>query len=215
MKALVDNDIILKGACYGLLSELVEVIPASIGTVGVLGAARYVVKAALKHMNLVGDATIAQTRLTNFFRNTQVIEPTTEEEQFAAELEYQAQRASLSLDTGESQLSAVLISRRIPLMATGDKRAITALERLLDVNGRVAYLANRLLCLEQLLLRLLQSQGEEILRSTICTEPDVDLAISNSFSCSNPSVPQGDCETGLRSYVRHLRETAPRILAAD
>lgn len=212
MDAVVDNDIMLKGACYGILSRLVSCIPASADTVGSLGAARYVVTAAIRRQALNGDARTAEARFLEFLARAQTIEPSQDEVAFAAELEFHAQRENLPLDAGESQLCAVLIHRELPAMATGDKRAIASIEKLLDVEPKLGFLAGRLVCLEQLVLQLLTEVGLDELRSAICGEPAVDKALALCFSCSSPSIPESSCAEGLRSYIRDVRASAERVL---
>jgi hypothetical protein len=75
-------------------------------------------------------------RLDDFLASVELIEPTVEESTLAAEFESLALAAALPLDAGESQLCAVLVSRNLPLLVTGDKRAITALESLVDSDTR-------------------------------------------------------------------------------
>ena len=56
-----------------------------------------------------------------------LLEPTASEIELAAEFEAQAQRQNVPLDSGESQLAAIALSRAARGILTGDKRAITAL----------------------------------------------------------------------------------------
>lgn len=215
MNAAVDNDVVLKGACYGLLTDLMDAIPAASNTIGVLGAARFVVEDAARRLPLKGSLAVIQERLATFFAAVKVIEPSLDEERLAAELEYQAQKELVALDPGESQLCAIVIQRAVPVMLTGDKRAITSLERLLDLDGRLEVLKGRLLCLEQLVARLLHRRREEDLRSAVCAEPAVDKALAICFGCSSATVPSGSCAEGLSSYIGSLRVSASRVLGPD
>jgi hypothetical protein len=145
MKALVDNDILLKGAQYGLLFPFAEAIPGNDGPVGVLGAARYVVQDRLSRRSLEDSAV---QEFLRFLDENIELEPTPEEENIASAIESRAQRAGVDLDAGESQLCAVLISRAVSLFVTGDKRAICAIEVLFDAYEFLVGAAGRVLCLE-------------------------------------------------------------------
>ena len=65
-------------------------------------------------------ATAAKAAFRSFVDTAQIIEPTEEEQLMAADFELAAQRAAVALDSGESQLCAVLIARALRLLLTGD-----------------------------------------------------------------------------------------------
>jgi hypothetical protein len=210
MKALVDNDILVKGAEYGLLSPFVAVIPRSDGLVGVLGAARYVVQDRLSRRSVEGSAV---QEFLRFLDENIELEPTLEEQNIASAIESCAQRAGVDLDAGESQLCAVLISRDVPLFVTGDKRAICAIEVLLDASALLAAAAGRVLCLEQLICKLLDTLQVEAVRKAICNKPNADKALSICFCCkSSAEVSKDNILAGITSYVEDLRTSAPRVL---
>ena len=208
--AAVDNDILIKAACYRLEAGLVG------SSFGVLGAARFVIRFRIAKMPLTGDRESAQRAAADLIARSFVLEPTLEEQTLAAELETLAQREGLELDAGESQLAAIVAERRLPQLKTGDKRAIRALEQLLDAVPRLATLACRVRCLEQLIEDLVErvDNPDEVARA-ICTEPTVDktLAICARCYAPRPHGPAIDRE-GLSSYIGQLRADAPRLLQA-
>jgi hypothetical protein len=211
MKALLDNDVLLKGACYGLLTQLAAAIPGD-GTVGVLGASKFVVTHYLKRYKLNSKKGIAEARLLTFLSSNEVVEPTPEEQDVAATLESTAQRLALALDVGESQLVAVLTVRLLPWFATGDKRAIVAIERLLDADTRLAHIVGKIICLEQLVKRLVTGDSGA-LRGAICSEPTVDKTLSICFGCASSEAALATILEGLESYIGALRADATRVLA--
>jgi hypothetical protein len=215
MKAAIDNDVLLKCACYDLLSEMCEAIPSGPEGVGALGAARFVIRDAIRKVGIRIGATEVVERLGSFLSSVEVIEPSSDEVRLAAELEYLAQRELLPLDPGESQLCAVVVTRFVPVMITGDKRAIKSLEVLLEKNTRLRSLARKVLCMEQLVARMVRAGGEGCIRKKICAEPVVDKALSLSFSCSSLTIAAGSCAEGLISYVRNLRGDAGNVLADE
>jgi hypothetical protein len=140
------------------------------------------------------------------------VEPTDEEQQIAADFELAAQRAGLSLDSGESHLCALALTRQVPRVLTGDKRAIAAIEGLVDVDQRLAALGGKVYCLEQLILIVLTPDSNERLRDSICTEISVDKTLAICFSCRSNSGFEATAEC-LGSYIRDIRSKAPRVLA--
>lgn len=214
MQALVDNDILVKGACYGLFEELFGLSSQHTGELGVLGAAKFVVAKAIQSSRLQGNPERGIERLKIFLDRCTCVEPTDEEQNLAAEFELQAQQAGVALDSGESQLCAVLIVRALPLLHTGDKRAIQALEELLTYHQKLQSLCGKVLCLEQLVLSCTSEENLKFIRAAICSEPDVDKALSISFSCKSKDTTFEIVAEGLNSYINYLRQQAPQILAS-
>jgi hypothetical protein len=212
MKALADNDILSKGACFRILDSLVG---ESRSDVGVLGAAKFVLPKKMKKASLRGAPADAIAVLEEFLRDAESIEPTDDEQELAAALELSAQREGLPFDSGESQLCAVLIVRAVPRLVTGDKRAIQALERLLDLESRLATAQGRIQSLEQAVRLAIDRIGVDSVRGAVCAEPDVDRALTMCFSCGNPSLSPDSVFEGLSSYIADLRGKASRILAAE
>ena len=141
-----------------------------------------------------------------------LIEPTEEESTLAAEFESLALAAALPLDAGESQLCAVLVSRNLPLLVTGDKRAITALESLVDSDTRLASVCGKIKCVEQLVLQAISVHGYGAIKQRICANSGVDKSLSICFGCASGTTDEEDTKSGLNSYINALRTEAPRVL---
>ncbi|MGD0579737.1 MAG: hypothetical protein ABSC08_12495, partial [Bryobacteraceae bacterium] len=140
------------------------------------------------------------------------VEPTEDEQRMAAEFELAAQRAGLGFDAGESQLCTILICRSTPLLLTGDKKAIHAIEQLLDSESRLVALCGRVRCLEQLVLDIFSaSPNPDTLRTAICSEAEVDKTLAICFSCHCDGSGL-DYAEGLKSYLADLQRRAPRVL---
>jgi hypothetical protein len=213
MRALLDNDILMKGACYGLLSQMFAHTLFKDGEIGILGAARYVISNAIRRKADLPDPEGAVQRLNNFLGTVEIVEPSEDEIAFSADLELAAQRAGLTLDTGESQLCSILIRRALEAIFTGDKRAIIVLESLLDSVSILEVLCGKVYCLEQLFASVTVEETYEDLRASICLHHAVDRALAIAFSCSAPNSTLENISEGLTSYIEDLRKKAPRILA--
>jgi hypothetical protein len=216
IKVAVDNDVALKAACYGLILKFWGGNEEERG-VGVLGSARYVLAHVLERTGRVEDTASTSQALDEFFAWATVLEPSDEEAEDAAELERLAQRVGVELDVGESQLAAIVVARGIPLLDTGDKRAICGLDALARQSTTCEQLCTRVRCLEQLLLRALDNYPEELegIKRAVCDEPNVDKSASICFGCfSGESATHDDVFARLQSYVDKLRRQAPGVLAA-
>lgn len=214
MNALIDNDVLIKGACYRLLPELISTICPVNAAVGVLGSARFVVTKKIEKLNLKQDRGITLNFLSEFLNKATVLEPVEKEQSLAADMELSAQRLGVFLDGGESLLCAILIERILPLLATGDKRAIVALERLVDTDHRLQVLCGKVTCMEQLFAAAIKLSGCANLRAAVCSEPGIDKALTICFSCLNQSVEDSTVTKGLQSYINDLRRNAGRVLSS-
>lgn len=212
MTSLVDNDIVLKTSCYGLVNQLLLPTCESLKAAGVLGAVRFVVPHRITKMGLSGGPAEALQHLAALLDLVSTVEPTSEEELIAADFELAAQRAGVNLDTGESHLCALAVSRQIPKLLTGDKRAIAAMDVLLDSDTRLSYLCGRVFCLEQLVLRALDSEANG-LRAAICKQPSVDKTLTICAGCHGATTETVVVEC-LDSYLGDLRRKAGRVLSA-
>ena len=213
MNAVVDNAIIHKGACYGILTDILEAHNGARGAVGALGTARFVVSKKIKRMKLKRNEGLAFEELGKFFSSSVELSPTEDEQALAAEFELVAQQLGVNLDTGESQLCAIAIVRLIPRLLTGDKRAIIAMERLFDSHPALQAIREKVGCLEQTILNLAARGHLALLRTAICAEPAVDKTLTICFACNSPAVQGENVLEGLNSYITALRADATRVLA--
>ena len=215
VEVAVDNDVLLKAACYGLALSFWGHAGGS-PSAGVLGSARFVLRHVVASGSRVRDKDSANRALEEFFAWAAVLEPTDAELNSAAALEQLAQRAGLELDVGESQLAAIVAARGIPFLDTGDKRAVRGLELLAESSHTCAVLSARVRCLEHLLLLALEEHPDELasINAEICAEPDVNKAASICFGCySDGAADPDEVRTGLNSYFASLRSQAPTVLA--
>lgn len=210
-QALIDTDVLLKTASYGLLTLLTQSKPFGASEYAMLGAAKYVVQGRLKKKLTGQDLTQAKEHFAHASQEISEIEPTEEEIRLAALLEGLAMELGVDFDTGESQLSAVLISRGCPLLMTGDKRAITAIGELRN-HEACTTLIGRVACLEQTILWMTQSAGLESVQPPVCRLKQVDSSLTMSFGCYSGGAPMEACMEGLSSYIKDLHAKAPGVL---
>lgn len=212
MMALVDNDVLLKGACYRLLNHPITA-DCGVNGIGYLAAARFVLSKRINRARLRGNAAEAEAELMSFLAEHVPIETTAEEQTLAATLEAMAQEIPVNLDSGESQLLAVLAVRMLPALITGDKRAIIAIERLRDATTALAQVSGKVSCLEQLVRRAVMKNDPAAIQEAICKEPDVDRALTICFSCLSSERSVEFVVQALDSYISDLRQKAPRTLS--
>jgi len=182
-----------------------------------LGQAKFVIGKRIERQAKRGAANAPQAleRFTSVLADLALVEPTEQETAFAARLENAAQQAGLALDSGESLLCSIVVHRNLHRLATGDKRAICAMETLAQTHGEVARAAGRVLCLEQLFVRLLAAATDPgAVRRAVCGEHHVDRALTSCFSCASPEIGSDQWAEGLSSYIESVRADAPNMLSA-
>lgn len=212
-EALLDNDVLIKGACYCVLDEVLAGFGGD-DSVGVLGAAKFVVSGRLARDPRVQDRERAVAHWIDFLTSVQVMEPSEDAVTVAVAIEEAAAKLGLSLDAGESQLVAIALLHPVPRFVTGDKRAIAALEGTLPVVERLRELAGRVVCLEQLIGALAARYAGDALAEMICRESEMDKALAICFRCAGKEKIGLDVE-GLDSYVGEVRHRAATLLADD
>jgi hypothetical protein len=209
----LDNDVMLKAACYGLAEHL---WPEDGETgLAVLGTARFVVPVYIERAKLAQGPKQALADVEALLDRALRLEPNDQEVALAVEFEEAASLAGLALDGGESMLCAIALLRGPAFLHTGDKRAIKALEALLDSLATLAGLAGAVRCLEQLVLgAVAAAECFEEVAGAICAEPSVDKTLSICFSCFSESHAGHEAaRSALENYIAELRANAPRMLA--
>src|SRR5947209_8193833 len=102
MNVAMDNDVVYKGICYGVLSDIVQPYNGTADAIGVLGAARFVVAKKIHKTTFKRNHELLEQELKRFLSAAIQLEPTDGEQSLAAEFESAAQHLGLNLDAGES-----------------------------------------------------------------------------------------------------------------
>ena len=212
-ESAIDNDVIFKSICYGFLAPLIAAMPP--GASGLLGTARYVLPKLLTKRP-PRRLQAAQIELTQALESLETLEPTGEEAELAAQLEFEAQRQSLPVHAGECLLVAMLFMRDFRWLLTGDRSAIESLAQMaFPVTVDVSRLHGRIACFEQAICRLMETSGASSVRASICAEREVDANLRACFSCASPEVCEASWREGLASHIRLIRSQAGNLLMPD
>jgi hypothetical protein len=203
---LYDNDALLKLSAYGCAKYLSD---AGLTPGAILAVACWSLRSQAKRWPRVIDRERLCRALDRLIGEVEIVEPTAEEIELAAEFEERSNQSLGRLDGGESQLLAVLIRRGWRQALTGDKRAIVAASTL-----NVPQLNGKLICLEQAMLSILDEENWEAVRQAVCAEPEADKAIALAFACGSSGASLERMREGLSSYVGHLRGQSGDLLAA-
>jgi hypothetical protein len=215
MDTVIDNDLILKSVSYGLAEAFWP--DDGTGSTGILGAARYVVRHEIDRASLNRGPDAAHSDLAGLLARCEELEPTEEEVSLATDIELCGQEQGLALDNGESQLAAIVVTRALPLLETGDKRAIAGLEEARCHLPALEALRGRVRCLEQIARRAIEAEETfDALSTCVCAESGVDRSLSICFGCFGDSrADRATAVEALDQYIREVRREASEVLVDD
>ena len=212
MDGAIDTDVLHKASVYGLFEQLLESIPLSIENFCVLASTKFVVRNKIKRSTFNKNKGQITETLNRSLSQMKELEPTKDEILFASKLEFIAQQLNVSFDIGESQLCAIIISRNMLCLITGDKRAIIAAESLFYSELDVKSLESKFICLEQSFSWLLNIVDPWEVRNAVCSEQNIDRALTICFGCSSLNTRPEAWMEGLNSYIREIRLKAPTVI---
>ena len=212
MDGAIDTDVLHKASVYGLFEQLLESIPLSIENFCVLASTKFVVRNKIKRSTFNKNKGQITETLNRSLSQMKELEPTKDEILFASKLEFNAQQLNVSFDIGESQLCAIIISRNMLCLITGDKRAIIAAESLFYSELDVKSLESKFICLEQSFSWLLKIVDPWEVRNAVCSEQNIDRALTICFGCSSSNTRPEAWMEGLNSYIREIRLKAPTVI---
>ncbi|MFA7587865.1 MAG: hypothetical protein WCY11_17005 [Novosphingobium sp.] len=211
----VDTDVLLKVAAYRMANEFVDSI-AGKGPPSILGLTHIIAgKQLMRRRKQLRDVGRAVSELDTLLGICERLEPEDEEIRIAAEFAGMAQDRGLPLDPGEAQLAAIVASRALPLMVTGDKRAISALCQLVEDTPIREVFVGKLACFEQIISAVAGLIGEVAVRERICSEPEMDGAMRLACSCDRAVWDPVQLSEACSSFVGAVRTEVGDLLAGD
>lgn len=137
---------------------------------------------------------------------------TNPERLLSAAISAAAQKHGLDVDGGEAMLLSVAIHRGLPYVTTGDKKAIRSLPLLAKHVGEVSRLRNKLLPLEYLLLKAIQSIGLAALHVRIVAGKGCDASVFDVTE--EAGADQASFEAALRRKLRLIQSKAPHYVVS-
>lgn len=208
----MDNDAVIKICAYSLAQMAIDHITAMCGSTSVLGALKFIVPKQIERSNRIANREAALAQCAEFLAAVELFEPTSDEVELAARFENDAQEKALPLDPGETLCLAIMLSRKLTVVVTGDKRAITAVACLHKSGAMPNNIQGRVACFEQLMCALIEAADYAAIRKQVCDESDVDTVMRMCFACHSPAADPAATNEGLHSYIKDLQKAAEPIL---
>lgn len=211
----VDTDVLLKIAAYRMADEFVDAI-ADKGPPSILGLTHIIAgKQLMRRRKQLRDVERALGELDALLGICGQLEPEDDEIHIAAEFANIAQARGLPLDPGEAQLAAIVANRALPLMVTGDKRAISALSQLMEGTPTREAFIGKLACFEQIISAVAGRIGEVAVRERVCSEPEMDGAMRLACSCDQAVWDPMQLSEACSSFVGAVRGEVGDLLAGE
>lgn len=205
---LTDNDIILKLAQCDLLDDALIALNAKHGDVYVSANAKYKfkVKDPTRGAQRYGAETHA--RLISFFNAVKVVNWNGPNE------ELQKLNSVIGIDTGEAILFSATATVDSFQLLTGDKRSLQALHGAVECKAVADRLSNSVLCLEQVILRLMSSKGFDYVKGKVVPTLSInpDIALLAAFGSGMDSTEANVVDT-LNGYIADLQKISGGLLA--
>jgi len=202
--SLLDNDVILKLVAYDLFDEFLDCLGMSLGDIRILPQANKYFQNSGRLRKRYSQEIL--DRAVNITRGCVCVsvELLDTEPKILSEVE--------GIDPGEALLIASTQSETVFYLISGDKRWPEAVAREPNLEPIRERLAGRVICLEQIILKLIQTQGFETIKAKILPARHYDKAMMSIFGSGDQSTCENVLE-GLETYIQDLRRLTGDLLA--
>jgi hypothetical protein len=204
---LTDNDIVEKLAIYDLLENALASLGASPSDVYVLPTLKHRIggKVRTKATNRLGVEVV--DRILEFLGGVNEIRDYSLSDQLLLD-------DVVNIDPGEAILLAATGVYPISLLLTGDKRCLRAIATCPDCKTIALRIRGKVICFEQILLRLIEDLGFEQVLAKVVAVPYCDTALRAAFGSGIHSTQPNTVEC-LQSYIKELRNLPIDLLVTD
>jgi hypothetical protein len=200
LTCFLDNDIVIKLSAFDLFDEAIAVLNLDWTQLQVISTAQYTFR---------GKSYIAQYSepvCQKAIAITQKCQKVMVENSLEAEL----LNGFAGIDIGEAALIVATRSQTDFLLLSGDKNCITQLAAIPEQIYK--RLCGRVICLEQLILKLIEVKGFVFVCDRVLPMVSCDKSLQICFGYSS-SASEENVIVGLNSYINDIRQQAPNLLA--
>lgn len=203
MLLFLDNDVIIKLAASNLFWDAATCLGFQSHDLRVLATAEFVFKS--KAMEKIYPKSIRDSAIS-IVKQCQT-----------ANLIYDKNLEILmgieGIDPGEATLIvAATIQDSLFYLATGDKRCLMALSASTGLASIRQQLNGRIICLEQIIKKLIETRGFQYVLSQVILAREYDKSLKAIFGSGKDSTPD-NVAIALEGYIQDLRKNAPGLLA--
>jgi hypothetical protein len=204
MVYFLDNDVILKLTTYRMLDQALDCLEIDRSDIRVLASARFVFTSKKLQKKYSEEMLLSAIE---FVKSCTTISAQDNDEYRLLE-----KQAKNDIDPGEATLIAATFHESASLLATGDKRCLKALFSIESLELIHKKLQGRVICLEQIICKLIETQGFDWVLERVLPNLDCDKALKSAFGSGSNSQSGTVLET-LNSYIQDLQKTSSGILS--
>ncbi len=208
----LDNDITLKLVACSLFSEAISSLGLDEADLRVLPDAKYVFRKSKKVKEKNHPPDIIENAILIVDRCPKIPLVVPSEELQEIRIEELAQLEVDGIDSGERLLISATRFFESFYVTTGDKRWTTALTnapQLAEIRER---LIGRVICFEQLILKLIETQGFDEVLARVLPARYCDTALRAAFG-SGEKCTEENVKLALQGYIEHLQQETKGLLA--
>jgi hypothetical protein len=199
----LDNDALLKLVAGNLFWEAISSLGITQADLRVLPTAKFYFRKSRRLRQVYPESILERT--LEVVNACYALTPTVDEE-------LQRLQVVEGIDPGEAVLIVATKTEPSFYLVTGDKRCLIALAtagELKDIRHR---LKGRVICVEQLILRVIETQGFERGLTKVLPARDYDTAIKSIFG-SGERATRENVLSALDAYIQDLRQVTEGLLA--
>lgn len=214
-RLLLDADVLIKLSVLDCFSECIAALGltlAECATMRSMTRSAGVDNQVVREQRAGGPGKPARRLFKTLSAIPTIDKMTDAEKLLSAAISAAAQKHGLAFDGGEAMLASVAIHRGLPFVTTGDKKAIASLPVLAQHVAEVEHLRGKLLPLEYLLLKAIQSLGLAALHARIEAGKGCDAAVFHVVE--EAGADQLAFEAALVRKLRTVHAKAPGFLPA-
>lgn len=201
----LDNDIILKLVACNLFYDAIETINVSQSDLRVLARAKFYFKNSKRAKKHYPEE--IRLKATGIANRCQTVNQNTEEaiNELAILQQYEG------IDDGEALLVAATREEKSFCLTTGDKRFLRTLANTPELTSISSRLHGRVVCLEQIIYKLINTEGFEKTLGNILPARQYDTALKSVFG-SGEKATENNVLNSLENYIQDLRKETGKLL---
>lgn len=208
MICLADNDVLLKLAACNLLDDAVPALETTKSEFFVLPTAKYKIGYDRQNKLQAKYGVDGIKRTLEFIQTVQeiVAPPDIDERDLLLTVD--------NIDAGEDVLFAATQHRDVYIVATGDKRCLRALASAPTCQPIYDRMSGRVICLEQIIARLIPHLGFNEVRQRVVPVRDCDTSLKAAFG-SGLQASEENVRRSLASRITDIRAETGNLLVLD
>lgn len=198
----IDNDVILKLVTCDLFDEAIAAFDIDLSNIHVLETARFSMRSNKTKKNY--SETVIEKAIATI-KDFHTVEAQADNPLF-----------DLKIPDMDDELKLIVAASAETsfYFATGDKRCLRALTGITELATMREKLSGRVICLEQIIMKIIQVYGFEVVKQKIIPARSCDKVLQSAFGSGEKTEERNTLEA-LNAYISEIEQKCPFLLAAN